>query len=172
VDYWITLISKYGPSRGRVLEIGCAPGVLLKALKERGYDCTGVEVDEETAAWTSKMSGVNVCAGLFPDIELSPCDLFLSFDVLEHSAAPEAFMREAARLLKPGGVAIIQTAVDRYDYVPPFGPRFKEAFDEIEHLFIFTDAAVWELARRVKLKVISSSERMWLMGEICVLGKE
>lgn len=172
VDAWLELIKQYGPSKGRVIEIGCAHGVLLKELKERGYDCIGVEVDEETASWTSNMMGVDVRTGFFPGIELPPCDLFLSFDVLEHSPDPEAFVREAARLLRSGGVAIIQTAVDRYDNVPPFGRRFKDAFDGIEHLFIFTDKAILELARRAQLRAISLSERIWLMGEICILGKE
>jgi SAM-dependent methyltransferase len=171
VDFWLNLISKYGPPRGQVIEVGCAHGVLLNELKHHGYDCIGVEIDEEVAAWTRKTMNLDVRAGFFPGIELPPCDLFLAVDVLEHSPDPEAFMRESARLLKSGGVAVIQSAVDRYDYVPPFRPRFKQAFDDIEHLFIFTDRALTELAKRSQLRIISLSERIWLMGEICIFAK-
>lgn len=171
VGFWLNLISKYGPDKGQVVEIGCAHGVLLKELKERGYGCIGVEVDEKTAAWTSNAIGVPIRTGFFPGVDLPSCNLFIACDVLEHVNNPEAFICEAARLLKPGGIAIIQTAIDRYDYVPPFGERFRDAFDDIEHLFIFTDKALLELARRSGLKVVTLSERIWLMGEICVLQK-
>jgi SAM-dependent methyltransferase len=172
VGFWLNLISKYRPTKGVVIEIGCAHGILLKELKERGYDCIGVEIDEKVVAWTRSTMNVDMRAGVFPGVQLPRCDLFLALDVLEHSPDPEAFMRETARLLRPGGIAIVQSAVDRYDYVPPFRPRFRHAFDDIEHLFIFTDKAIIELARRAQLKIISLSERIWLMGEICVFGKE
>ena len=171
VDYWLGLIEKYRPSKGDVVEIGCAPGVLLRELKARGYDCLGVEPDEETVAWISKTMGVTMRAGLFPRVELPPCDLFLAFDVLEHVSEPEAFMREAARLLRPGGRAIIQTAIDRYDYVPPFAPRFRDAFDDIEHMFVFTNKSMDKLAERARLKILDNSDRLTLMGEICVFAK-
>src|SRR5207302_6973818 len=100
------------------------------------------------------------------------CDLFLSFDVLEHSSDPLAFIREAARLLRPGGVAIIQTVIDRYGVVPPFQDRFADAFDDIEHLFIFTDKAILQLAKGAGLQVVSMHERVWVMGELFVLRKD
>ena len=171
VDFMLKLIAKYGPAKGRVIEIGCAHGIVLKELKEHGYECIGVEIDERTASWTSNTMGVEVRTGVFPGIKLPPCDIFLSCDVLEHVNEPEAFMNEAARLLNPGGIAIIQTAVDRYDYVPPFGRRFRHAFDDSEHVYIFTDKALQELARRAVLKVVTLSECIWLMGEICVFEK-
>jgi len=171
VDYWLQLIGRYGPAKGKVIEIGCAPGILLKELSDRGYDCLGVEVDRKVAGWIGETMNLDVRAGLFPEVDLPCCDLFLAFDVLEHCPDPAAFMRETCRLLRPGGVAVIQTSIDRYDYVPPFGSRFKEAFDDLEHLFIFTDKAVRELAARSNLEVTSLSEGAWLMGEVVILGK-
>jgi len=171
VAYWIELIKKYGPPEGRVIEIGCAHGVLLRELKELGYDCIGVDVDQKTVNWTSKMMSLDVRAGFFPGVELPRCDLFLAIDVFEHSIDPEVFMREAARLLNPGGIAMIQTVIDRFDYKKPFSPRFKDAFDDVEHLFIYTDQAMCELSKRANLQVISLSERIWLMGEIGVFKK-
>jgi len=171
VDFWLELIRKYGPSNGRVIEVGCAPGILLKELKSRGYEVLGVEPDKVTASWISKAMDVDVRAGLFPGIELPICDLFLAFDVLEHASDPEAFMLEASRILRPGGRIIIQTAIDRYDYVPPFAPRFRDAFDDVEHLFIFKDKSIKELAKRAQLDILNNSERMTLMGEIYVFAK-
>lgn len=171
VDYWLGLIERYGPSTGRVVEVGCAHGVLIAELKARGYKCIGVEPDEQTAEWTRQNMGLDVRSGFFPEVDLPKCDLFLAFDVIEHSPEPEAFMKGAAQLLNPGGVAIIQTPIDRYDYQPPFGDRFEAAFDDIEHLFLFTDKAMRELAQRSGLQIASMTERLWLHHEVCVFRK-
>jgi hypothetical protein len=69
-----------------------------------------------------------------------------------------------------GGIAIIRAAIDRYEYAPPFGERF-DMFDDIEHMFLFTDKAIQELARRADLEVLNLEERLWLAGEICIFRK-
>jgi SAM-dependent methyltransferase len=170
VDQWLSLIDRYGPKQGVVIEAGCAPGVLLQELDTRGYDCIGVEISEDVVAWLKTETHLDIRAGAFPGIELPPCDLFLSFDVWEHSNDPPAFLEAVSRLLKPGAIAIIQTAVDRYDYVPPFGER-QDMFDDLEHLFLFTDRAVTAMAKAADLEVVSLEERLWLAGEVCVFRK-
>jgi 2-polyprenyl-3-methyl-5-hydroxy-6-metoxy-1,4-benzoquinol methylase len=169
--YWLQLIHRYGPSQGRVLEIGCAPGILLAELQAKGYECIGVEPDKETANWIQQNMKVNVQTGLFPGVELPNCDLFLAFDVLEHSPSPDQFMLEVSRLLNPAGVAIIQTPVERYGYDPPFGEAFKSAFKDLEHLFLYSNKAMEMLAERSSLEVLALNERLWLHHEICVFRK-
>ena len=171
VAYWLNLVKRYGPSSGQVIEVGCAHGVLLGELQQRGYTCIGVEPDTKTALWAAQNMHVDVRAGFFPHVELPPCDLFLAFDVLEHSPDPVAFMQGAASLLRPNGLALIQTPIDRYDVKPPFGERFTSAFDDVEHLFLFTDRAMQELAQRSGLEVVSLAERLWLHHEIAVFRK-
>ena len=170
LSQWLNLVEKYGPPSGRVIEVGCAPGALLEQLQQRGFDCVGVEVSPDVARWVQETTKVDVRCGFFPGIALPEAGMFLAFDVLEHSAAPDAFMREAARLLPPGGVAIIQTPVNRYDFVPPFGERF-DLFDDIEHLFLFTDSALRKLAASCGLEVESLEDNLWLGGEVCVFRK-
>lgn len=166
---WLDLIEKYGPGSGKVIEVGCAPGILLEELSARDYDCTGVEISGDVANWM-RAKGIDVRAGFFPGINLPQCHLFLAFDVLEHSPCPVEFLREAGRHLVPNGVAIIQTAIDRYDYQPPFGPRF-DMFDDLEHLFLFTDKAIEALSIEAGLEIVSLREGLWLGGEACVFRK-
>jgi SAM-dependent methyltransferase len=171
VDSWVKLIEKYAPEKSRVIEVGCAPGICLKVLAERNWMCLGVEPSEDTAAWIRARYRVDVKTGLFPALELPKCGLFLAFDVLEHSYDPGRFMKKVADLLTPGGVAIIQTAIDRYSYVPPFSDRFADAFDDLEHLFLFTDGGMRELAIHSGLDVVSLEERLWVLGEVAVFRK-
>lgn len=168
---WLDLVDRYGPRSGAVVEVGCAPGVLLQELSAAGYDCVGVEISDDVAGWMRDRLNLDVRSGFFPGVELPPCDLFCSFDTLEHSPDPEEFVREAARLLRPGGVAIIQTAIDRYGTTPIFGDRFADMFDDVEHLFLFTDEAMRMLADRARLEVVSLDERIWIAGEVAVYRK-
>lgn len=171
LDYWLQLIRRYGRPTGTVIEIGCAPGVLLAELQTKGYQCIGVEPDEKTADWIKQNMKIDVKTGLFPEIELPDCDLFLAFDVIEHSPYPNQFMQAVARLLNPGGIAIIQTPIERYGYEPPFGKAFESAFKELEHLFLFTDRSMEMLAKLSGLEIVASNERLWLHHEICIFRK-
>lgn len=174
LDHWLHLIQRFGPSQGVVIEIGCAPGVLLAELQRRGYECIGVEVEDRVGEWIRSNMNLDVRVGIFPDpdLQLPKCDVFLAFDVLEHVPSPDEFMREAANLLNPGGVVIIQTPIDRYDYEPPLGKDVPVVFDDIEHLFVFVDKAMQELGARSGLEVVSFDEKPWNIGhELCIYKK-
>src|SRR5262245_33638315 len=94
-------------------------------MNSRGGDMNawGVEISEDVAEWIRHKHGFDMRSGFFPGIELTRCDLFLAFDVFEHSPCPVLFLQEVARCLVPGGVAILQTAIDRYNFEIPFGDR-------------------------------------------------
>ncbi|MHC4271706.1 MAG: class I SAM-dependent methyltransferase [Planctomycetota bacterium] len=170
VDYWLRLIKRYGPQAGFVVEVGCAHGVLLAELKERRYECVGVEPDVRTAEWAKKNMALNIHPGFFPDIDLPNCDLFLAFDVIEHSKNPETFLKNAAELLNPGGTAIMQMPIDRYDYQPPFDHMFDKVFDDLEHLFIFNQESIDRLIDSSGLSLVAEN-RLSLAHEIIILRK-
>jgi 2-polyprenyl-3-methyl-5-hydroxy-6-metoxy-1,4-benzoquinol methylase len=100
---------------------------------------------------------VKMITGLFPETELSRCELFMAFDVIEHSPSPEAFMQTAASLLKPRGIAIIQTPIDHHKGQPPFAKIFSNVFDDLEHLFIFTPEGMHRLAEFAGLEIIAEA---------------
>lgn len=170
VEHWVSLVERYRPAGNRVLEVGCAHGVLLEDLAKRGYACVGTEVDEATAAWTRKKTGLQILTGVFPGGEVPPCDIFLSFDVIEHSVSPEEFLVAAAASLSHGGVAILQTPIDLKQCEPPFGTMFEKSFDDTQHLFVFTRESLQQLAERAGLTIIA--EDPWRPAqEIVVLKK-
>ncbi len=174
VYHWLKIVEKYGPSKGDIVEVGCAPGVLLSELQGRGFRCLGIEAEEKVAEWIHTNMNIDVRIMLFPDpiAQLPKCDIFLAFDVLEHVPSPVDFLKQAASLLKPGGIAIIQTPIDRYDYDPPFGYEVPVVFSDIEHLFIFVDKAMVMMGEKVGLEVVSLSDKPWRLGhEICVYKK-
>ena len=170
LQYWLSLVERYGAANGTVVEVGCSPGVLLSELKRQGYDCIGVEADEAVAEWITEHISVPVRAGLFPGVDLPRCDMFLAFDVAEHAHDPLAFWSEISRLLRPGGVAILQTPVERRDYQNPFKER-QDFFDDMEHLFLYTETSVERLTASAGLRLDSLQDAMGTLGQICVCSK-
>ena len=98
------------PRNVRVLDIGCGFGEALAYHKDRGCDVYGVEADENIRRVADEF-GFNVQVGLF-DPEHYEADFFdyVTLDqVVEHVIDPLETLRGVARVLKPGGRAILST---------------------------------------------------------------
>ena len=101
---------------GKLLDIGCAQGQFLEVAREVGFDAYGVE-PSEYAASVAKNKGLNVLHGFVSDLPDSEYDVVHSNHVLEHVPDPVAFMKDAARVLKPEGFACIE-APNEFDNLP------------------------------------------------------
>ena len=99
------------PSGARVLEGGCGVGQYVVLLRERGYRAVGVDwgVDPLRAgrAWApaAPLSAMDLRELGF---RASAFDAYLSLGVVEHDpAGPGAILREAHRVLRPGGTLML-----------------------------------------------------------------
>jgi 2-polyprenyl-3-methyl-5-hydroxy-6-metoxy-1,4-benzoquinol methylase len=95
----------------RVLELGAASGHVTEALVDRGCRVTAVELEPDAASGLSELAET-VIVGDLNDPELlagleAEFDVVLAGDVLEHLLRPDDVLRTAARLLKPGGHAVV-----------------------------------------------------------------
>ena len=102
-------IEMYVPSKGSLLDVGCAAGFFLKVAKDRGWGVEGIEPNQGLARWGKDHYGVPIRSVDFLTAGL-PSDHFdaITFwDVLEHVTDPGAYMRESFRILKKGGYLFI-----------------------------------------------------------------
>ncbi len=173
VQAWLNWINHYAPTSGKVVEVGCAHGVLLSILRDQGYDCLGLEVDPEVAEWTSNTTGVEVRSGLFPDVDLPSCDIFLAFDVLEHCPSPRNFLEKVHYLLKPNGRAIIQSPIliERLADSDPLCHDRMHIYNEYEHLFVLSEKAINLLTEEIGMQIIILGEG-WKPGHEYVVLKK
>lgn len=90
--------------QGRLLEVGCASGWLLRHAAERGWRVTGVELSAEAVAHARGL-GLDVRQGTLGDAGLAAgsFDLVYMGDVLEHVPDCRESAEQVAGLLAPGG---------------------------------------------------------------------
>ena len=124
---------------GRLLDVGCATGDFLDEMRRQpGWAVAGLEPIQSAAAYANQSTGVPVSSALpnaAPFVDAA-FDAITLWDVLEHVHDPRGVLAEIARLLRPGGVVVINhpnwDSVDRRW----FG-RFWLGFELPRHLHIF-----------------------------------
>ena len=129
---------------GRLLDVGAGPGFLVAAARERGWDASGLDLNEWAAAYAREQVGVDVrCAALgdagLDDGEL---DALTMMDLVEHVTDPHALLAEAGRVLRPGGALAILTPDAGSPVSRALGPRWPEVQRPPEHIVLFSVAGL------------------------------
>ncbi|NPD06503.1 class I SAM-dependent methyltransferase [Nocardioides sp. zg-1308] len=94
------------PKGGRLLDVGCGTGELVRAARGAGADAIGVEPDPAMAAMAGTALDDDVVVAGLPDLPLaeSGFDAVTANFVLNHVDDPRAGARELARVAAPGAV--------------------------------------------------------------------
>jgi SAM-dependent methyltransferase len=135
---------------GRLLDVGCATGRFLAAMRQiPGWEVMGVEPSPSAAEFARAACGLEVHVGDLPSARFPDAyfDIVTMWDVLEHLAAPLETLREVRRVLKSDGYLVIRTpSLDSLD-ARVFGP-FWAGLDSPRHLAIFSRRTVTRLLER------------------------
>lgn len=167
-------IARHVPARARrVLDLGCAKGGLATLLS--GVEVVGVELDEGYAA-TAERHCARVVRADAEELarrgdlaaELGRFDCLVAADVLEHLVDPWSALRAYARLLEPGGTAVVSlpnvahwstyVALARGSW-----PRRPEGIHDATHLRWFTLRDARELVEQAGLRVAAVERRPRLL---------
>jgi len=126
------------PRGSRLLDVGCAVGFLPELAKDLGYDAYGVEVSEHGARLANERLPGRVKAGTLQNAayETASFDVVTSSDVIEHVPNPRDFLREVARITKPGGAVLLTTPDMNSLSARVFGKRWPNV--KLEHLWYFS----------------------------------
>jgi SAM-dependent methyltransferase len=98
---------------GRALDIGAAGGGNTRVLVEEGWDATAADYCETAVEMARErgLKAVRADARALP-FETGSLDLVTAFDVLEHIREDYLVTEEIARVLAPGGHALIAVPCD------------------------------------------------------------
>lgn len=132
---------------GRILDVGCATGFFLGAMRRHGdWELYGVEPNAQAVAYAREHLGLDVFAGpleeaVFPDEYFDAVTLW---DVLEHLPNPRAALTRIRCALKPDGWIFCRVpSLDSLD-ARLFGPYWA-GLDAPRHFYVFSQSTLGHL---------------------------
>jgi SAM-dependent methyltransferase len=104
--------------QGRLLDFGCGGGSYLEQMHLQGWQVTGVDVSTAAVQRIRTELRLRALVGSLPHPQLPPAsfDVITMWHSLEHVHAPLEVLRQAHRLLVPGGKLVV--AVPNIDSLP------------------------------------------------------
>lgn len=140
----------------KLLDVGCSSGALLAIAKDMGFEVRGVEPAHE-AAQTAIRAGFQVHEGYLSDARYSDdqFDIITLFEIVEHLRDPIELVAECARILKPGGILVVNTPNAHSWSAETLGGQWEgfSLFGLGGHISFFSPRSMGELARRSGLAV-------------------
>ncbi|MCX5677933.1 MAG: class I SAM-dependent methyltransferase [Candidatus Omnitrophica bacterium] len=93
--------------KGSLLDVGCGSGRYIYVLKALGWDVKGIDIGY--TGYGRDVLGLDIREGDLVDAHFKPesFDAITFWWTLEHMYDPSSVLKEAYRLLKKGGVAVI-----------------------------------------------------------------
>jgi 2-polyprenyl-3-methyl-5-hydroxy-6-metoxy-1,4-benzoquinol methylase len=103
------LVKRHVPSEGKVLEVSCGSGTILKNLRKDGYTVRGTNYTKYSGfeGAIDVDLGVDILKGL--PYEDASFDCVILHDVIEHLSDHTQAVKELARVARSGGYVFIST---------------------------------------------------------------
>ncbi len=93
----------------RLLDVGAGLGVFPFRMKQAGWDCVALDMDERLAGHHRDVVGVQAMTGDVRSVEgLAAFDLVTFNKVLEHVPEPVEMLASVGRLLTPDGLVYVE----------------------------------------------------------------
>lgn len=143
------------PTRGAALDVGCATGVFLEALRDRRWDVSGIEVSS-FARTIARDKGFSIDEKPIEksDYPENTFDLITLWDVIEHVSDPVSTLQACWRLLKKGG-HIALTTPDASALLPRLLGTYWMGFRCVgEHVYFFRRDAMTRVLERAGFRVV------------------
>ena len=108
-EKYVKVISKY-TNPGKVLDVGCAAGFILKAFDNAGWECCGIEPNDSMASYGRKELKLDIRTGgmetFNPDQKF---DLINLIQVIGSLYDLDKAMENVSQLCKQGGLVMVES---------------------------------------------------------------
>ena len=147
-------LGRYGKKDGVILEVGCSSGFLLKDM-QRAFPDAAIIGSDFVYQPLERLAKTDLGIPLMQmdltrsQLDDATVDSVVMLNVLEHIEDHEAAIRHTYRILKPGGIAVIEV---------PAGPELFDDYDRTLHHFRrYAMSDLVRLVRRPGFEVLNRS---------------
>jgi SAM-dependent methyltransferase len=144
---------------GRLLEIGCANGLFLDAMRRTGnWQVQGVETSKTAARHAQEQLALDIWNGSLQEAQFPEdrFDAIAMWDVLEHVHDPQETLLEIQRVLKPDGALVLRLPLlDSWDR-RLFG-RYWVGWDAPRHLSTFSLSTLKQMLEQTGFRLERAS---------------
>ncbi len=168
--------------QGKLLDVGCGPGLLVKTACQMGWDAQGIDTSADAIAYGQEHWGLRQHLRACMVEELDPSaqfDVITAFSVIEHVDDPLQFVIDIRRLLRPKGLVLIKTPsqsslVTRIHWTAQELSRGKVGFDlySREHIYRFSASTLKLLLEKAGYEQVAMyfDDQLWITATRALLG--
>jgi 2-polyprenyl-3-methyl-5-hydroxy-6-metoxy-1,4-benzoquinol methylase len=144
-------------NKGKLLDVGCGHGLFLKAIGG-SFETYGVEPDHHASRAAKEKSGSKIICSTLKEAAFSDnyFDVVTIINTLEHVDSPKSVLNETNRILKPDGVAFIETPNAGHFIAKLLGKHWVQ-FLIPDHYAFFTKKTIEDLLHKTGFDIISVS---------------
>ena len=173
-QHYLAAIRRFGRIPCSILDVGCAAGFFLDEARKRGCTVVGCDVSAYAISYARTALELEVMQGDFRELELSgkEFDVVTAFNSFEHLPQPRVVADLLKRLVRPGGLLMIETWDYRslaaralgshwHQWHPPFVPYYY-TYPTLLELFPLGD---WEpVSHAGGAKLISAGRALGILA--------
>lgn len=143
------------PERGQVIEVGAYSGLLLEHFRRARWDVLGIEPDGRGVEYARRRFDIDVRQGSLESVVLPPnvASAVVMLHVIEHMDDPATAVQAVTRLLRPGGVFVVETPT--YDSLAyRLLGRRERSISCDGHIFFYTEQTLSALLGQSNLELV------------------
>ncbi|MBI3486285.1 class I SAM-dependent methyltransferase [Candidatus Daviesbacteria bacterium] len=162
----------------KVLDIGCGTGRMVKFLNQKGFDCYGIDSQDEAlkkARKINKKGKILKASAIKLPFKNQVFDFVSSLSVIEHLTQKEGrqFLKETRRVLRKNGIIFLITP----NYNSPLRYLLGDkwfAYSDPTHLYFYTPESLRNLLEKegfmnikTRVKTPYNLKNHWYLPKVC-----
>ncbi len=140
---------------GRLFDVGCSNGALVKAATEAGFDAVGFDADAWVVELAGRLTGCAMRTGELLEFQDGPFDVITAIDVFEHFPTPIEHLAKLGSLLTATGLLVIEMPDADEPGFQRLGTEWRH-FKPREHAFYYGARHVRALFQREGWTLVDS----------------
>lgn len=152
----LSLLAKFGPKQGKLLDLGCGTGAFLSQAPD-SFHAFGLDFSDHAVNFCAERNLKDIVQADAQNLPFSDSEFnaVVTLDTLEHVPNDAQAISEICRVLRPGGVAIIN--VPAYKWL--WGPHDVA----LMHFRRYTQVQLVQLLQNAGFKILKSSYSVFFM---------